>query len=196
MNRASIIYRLYNDTESYIFLSEREACKFLGKRWGHVSSCYRNGCKACGYKIEKLGPATHLQSRTRLYSIWAAMKRRCCDPKHCGYKRYGGRGITICDDWLGEYGFVNFARWAKNNGYSDELSLDRINNDGNYEPSNCRFVTQVEQGANNSRVHLILVDGEYLSPRQIFDKYGIKRATINYRLRNGLDPLTGERINK
>lgn len=85
----------------------------------------------------------HDMSRTILYRRWIDMKQRCFNPNCCNYKYYGARGITICDEWLD---FKNFAEWSLKNGYSKELSIDRINNDGNYEPNNCRWTTKSVQG--------------------------------------------------
>ena len=77
------------------------------------------------------------------------MKKRCNYPKYRYYHRYGGRGIKVCDEWVNN--FMAFFEWANSNGYSDNLSLDRIDNDKNYTPDNCRFVTQKEQVRNSSK---------------------------------------------
>lgn len=87
----------------------------------------------------------HGMSRTRIYKIWKDMRRRCSNPKRECYKRYGGRGIRVCDEW---HDFINFYEWSMANGYCDNLTIDRINNDGNYEPSNCRWTNQSIQAIN------------------------------------------------
>lgn len=86
---------------------------------------------------------THGDSRTsRLYRIYNNMKTRCTNPNATHFKRYGGRGISVCRDW--ESSYESFRDWAMTNGYEPHLTIDRINNDGNYEPTNCRWITQGE----------------------------------------------------
>ena len=105
--------------------------------------------QSCGCESRKNLLKSHIYnglSNTKLYNIWQGMKSRCYRKKASNYKLYGNRGIKICDEWLNN--FMNFYGWALNNGYSDDLTIDRIDVNGNYEPSNCRWTTVKEQSRN------------------------------------------------
>lgn len=100
---------------------------------------------------------THGKSNTRLYGIYRGMWRRCYNKNHEHYNQYGGRGITICDEWL--HDFMNFYKWAINNGYDDNLTIDRIDNNKGYSPNNCRWVNQKIQVRNRKNTVKINYNG-------------------------------------
>lgn len=116
--------------------------------------------KACGcHKKDGWNNGrTHGLSKTRQYRIWRNMKNRCENPNDKYYVNYGGRNISICSEW--RESFKSFYDWAMENGYSDELTLDRIDNNGNYEPSNCRWVSRTQQMNNTRKNHFIELNGE------------------------------------
>lgn len=110
---------------------------------GHVISC---GCKRYKSLVER--NTTHNGAKTRLYRIWRGLFKRCNNNNATDYKNYGGRGIKIATEW---YNFEVFRDWAVNNGYSDELTIERINVNGNYESSNCCWITKRNQALNRRK---------------------------------------------
>lgn len=120
---------------------------------GAIRSC---GCLKKEQDYVNLSQTTHNMSGTRIYSIWQEMKGRCYNVNNTRYYRYGGRGITVCDEW--KYNFEPFYQWAMKNGYSDDLTIDRIDNDSNYCPENCRWATIKEQ-CNNRSTNIVIQIG-------------------------------------
>ena len=122
-------------------------CGFCGTNFkANTNDINRGDTKSCGCK--KFLSQPHNLSNTKLYVVWGHIKSRTLNPKHKSYNDYGGRGITICDEWKND--FMSFYNWAILNGYEENkgLSIDRIDNDGNYEPSNCRWTTRTIQSRN------------------------------------------------
>lgn len=121
--------------------------------------------------------------RKRIYDIWKGMNNRCNNPNNEKYSRYGERGILICDEWKN---FDTFYNWAINNGYQDNLSIDRINNNGNYEPNNCRWADNIIQQNNKSTNCLLTYKDETHTLQEWSRITGIDRRTISNRInRNG-----------
>ena len=110
-------------------------------RKGHTQSC---GCLQA--EAASKANKTHGLKDARIYRIWNCMKNRCYRKSYHAYKHYGGRGIKVCDEWLND--FQSFHDWAMANGYDDNLSIDRIDNNKGYQPDNCRWVTMAEQNKN------------------------------------------------
>ena len=113
---------------------------------------FRKRCSDVKYfntqKCPKCNRGKHKQSKTRIYHIWGNMKKRCNNKEYCRFKEWGGRGIKLCKEWED---FANFYKWANENGYSDELTIDRKDNDKDYEPNNCRWV-KLNIQARNTRL--------------------------------------------
>lgn len=123
------------------------------------------------------------KSTTRLYAIWRMMVQRCTSITSSRWRYYGGRGIQVCDEWRS---FTAFESWASATGYSDKLTIDRINNDGNYEPTNCRWSTRKEQNRNTRANRRISVGGRTLTLVEWSEQSGAaSRKTIHNRLKAG-----------
>ncbi len=129
---------------------------------------------------------------TRLYGIWNGIKQRCNNPNRPKYKSYGGRGIKVCNEW--NTSFKSFYDWAMANGYRDDLTIDRIDVNGNYEPSNCRWTSLKEQSYNKTTSKFISYNGEVKTLAEWAQEYGIKYGTLFYRIKNGWD--IGEALNE
>ena len=132
---------------------------------GHTRSC---GCLARrpgnNAPIER-----HGKSKTPLYSVWNAMLDRCMNRKMKFYDRYGGRGISVCDEWMS---YTTFEKWAFENGYERGLEIDRIDNDGDYTPDNCRWVTHAINLQNTHRRRTLIVNGQEISLAQLAKDMG------------------------
>lgn len=147
---------------------------------GHTRSC---GCLKA--EIVKAGAhTTHGKSHTRLYKIWKGMQRRCKDPNRNRASSYAKKGITVCKDWED---FTVFEEWAYSHGYRDDLSIDRIDNDGNYCPENCRWVSQRAQANNRSSNRYLEFRGEKKTLLEWAEETGIPRSVITARLSIGWD---------
>lgn len=140
----------------------------------HVTSC---GCLFMQQHYK------HGGSYTRIYNIWEGMKSRCYNKNHKSYQRYGGRGIFVCDDWKND--FTAFRDWALLNGYSDDLSIDRIDNNNGYFPENCRWVDAKTQSRNRSSNALIEYKGRMISIAEAAEFEKVNPSKIYTRYNRG-----------
>lgn len=151
---------------------------------------YKVKCVNCGKESEKYRNCLFKDAKCRcdcnktvgpddgrLYIIWCSMRARCAEG---GHKKYYGRGIKVCDEW--QESFVAFKTWARANGYTDELTIDRIDNDGNYEPSNCRWATREEQANNRKSNHLLTLGNKTMTIAEWSRETGLPERTIWARL--------------
>lgn len=129
---------------------------------------------------------THGLSHTRLYRIWHSMYCRCYYKSTNGYKNYGGKGIKVCEEWKHSQGFMKFYNWAIQNGYEENLTLDRINVNGNYEPNNCRWITVKEQCNNKTNNRIFEYNGVKYNLTQLCNKYNINIVTFSDRIKSGM----------
>ena len=152
------------------------------------------GCKQHTENIANTANYRHGGSYTKLYHVWSNMKDRCLNPNNKDYKDYGSRGITICPEWTDKQnGYISFRDWALNNGYVDNLQINRINNNGNYEPSNCNFITAKENLRNRRTVKLTLEKANEIRDlyetgnftyKQLAEKYNISQMSVSYIINN------------
>lgn len=142
-------------------------------------------CTKCKKNMENSKCYKHGMSYTRVYRCYKLMKNRCYNTHNKRYYLYGARGITVCDEWLGDDGSTNFIKWALSNGYNDNLTLDRIDNDKGYSPNNCRWATRKEQSNNLRCNKKYEYNGEIYTISQLCDSLNINRKLVYSRLRLG-----------
>lgn len=187
-------------------LTATKIVKVLGKRKSNQYSTMIE-CKCeCGNttllfpylfenkKVISCGCLRHISHRTihnlskeNLYHIWEGIRLRCNSPKREKYKIYGARGIKICDEWENDY--LSFREWALNNGYAPNLSIDRIDNNGNYEPSNCRWVDRKTQQRNRRNCIYITYNNKTQCLVEWCEELNLNYKTINNRILNGWDKI-------
>lgn len=150
------------------------------------SDCLRIGkIQSCGcLRNELVGDRgrTHGMTETRLYRTWCGMKNRCYNPSYKGYKNYGGRGITICSEWL--HDFQAFYDWAMANSYKENLTIERKDVNGNYCPENCCWITKKMQSRNRTDNRKITCKSQTMILTDWANLLGVNRSTLAYKLKN------------
>lgn len=143
-------------------------------------------CRSCAMKklseertMHGESPKKGKHNASKLYSVWLNMRSRCLNPNNKNYKHYGARGISVCKEWEN---FMSFKTWAISNGFSENLTIDRIDNDGDYCPQNCRWITQKEQMRNTRSNHLLTYNGQTKTIAEWSEITGIKYHTLKRRI--------------
>lgn len=157
-------------------------CECGKERIVRAQELKRGKSKSCGCHKNDYN-RTHGGKGTRLYECWRHMRYRCSNPNNQAYKDYGGRGIQVCREWQD---FAEFKKWALANGYTEELTIDRIDVNGDYRPDNCRWVNSKTQMNNRRTTPKYAVGKERLTLSEWSQRTGIPRSTIWNRLRRGL----------
>jgi hypothetical protein len=124
---------------------------------------------------------------TKIHNSWRGMRERCNNPNHKHYKHYGGRGIKVCEEWNNS--FHSFLFWSNNNGYAEGLSIDRKDNDGNYEPDNCRWANAKTQNRNSRHNILVVINGVTKALSQWAEEHNLTYGTLKWRYYQGLRGL-------
>ena len=160
---------------------------------GNLTQGKSQGCGCAARQQSRERSKTHGKRHTRIYTVWCLMRRRCYDKTTPSYNSYGGRGITVCDEWLGKDGFQNFWNWAYANGYDADApkfqcTIDRIDVNGNYCPENCRWVDMRTQARNKQDTHWVEFGGETISLAEFCEKYNVSHGLACERLQRGWSP--------
>ena len=145
----------------------------------HLTSGHTTSCGCYNEEVIKGRNTTHGMSNTRLYNIWRVMLKRCNYENATNYEHYGAKGIRVCKEW---YDFETFRKWAMSHNYSDKLTIDRVDNNGDYSPENCRWVDMKTQLRNTTRNKLITFRGETHCMKDWSDILGINYRTLQQRI--------------
>ena len=160
--------------------------------WRCVCDCGQERIVPSAYiSKNSIGPCLSCKplprSAERLHRIWSGMKSRCFNPRASRYESYGGRGISVCKEWADDY--LAFKKWALSAGYSDELSIDRIDVNGNYTPDNCRWATKEEQSRNRTANIYVVFDGKKMCLADACKYFDVSYDATIKQVRNGCDPM-------
>lgn len=181
--RLTVIERADNSGHHTRWLCKCDCGQYTKSHTTSLTSGRTKSCGCLGREKANISITTHGGRHTRLYSVWCGMKKRCYTKSYEHYSRYGGRGIKVCDDWRKD--FSAFKEWASLSGYQDGLEIERIDNDANYSPDNCRWSTRTEQVRNRSNSVHITHNGQTLPLIEWCKVYGVKYKLAHARHRRG-----------
>lgn len=187
--RLKVVKYLYTKQKKAIWLCQCDCGNSINVNAGALTSGNTKSCGCLKHDIAKKHYSQlnkkHGMKNTKIYKKWLAIKKRCSKQYTKDYKNYGGRGIKVCDEWKND--FMNFYNWAIENGYREDLTLDRIDVNGNYEPNNCRWITNLEQ-QNNKRNNRYI---EYNKEKHTISEWsrltGINKNTLLQRINRKID---------
>lgn len=174
--RLTVLYRLHNIKGKTKWFC---VCDCGNLKEVTLSDLKKGNTQSCGCLYKDIH-TKHKKCDTRLYCIFGAVKSRCYNKNNKRYKDYGGRGIAVCDEWKDD--FMSFYNWAILNGYNDTLTIDRIDVNGNYEPSNCRWVTPKQQARNRRSNRNYTINGETHCLKEWCEIVGLNYRTVQYRI--------------
>jgi hypothetical protein len=192
INRWTVIKEVESESGSSNFEDKRFLCRCdcgTERVLRYKSLAYKTS-KSCGCYMREFNSKNRRKFpqdtvKSRIYTIWNGIKCRCYTKSSMSYKRYGAKGITMCNEWRTD--FMIFYKWSIKNGYADNLTIDRIDSNGNYEPSNCRWVDRKTQCNNQRNNHYVIYKGERLTLSQVAEKYNINQHRLACRLLAGWD---------
>ena len=183
--KLTALYRLHNNNNNVKrkrthWLCICECGNLTDVEVGNLQCGNTNSCGCYNKQRAKESNQTHSKSHTKLYTIYNNMKQRCYNNDNPRYNDYGGRGIAVCDEWLND--FMSFYKWAMNNDYKEGLTIDRIDNAGNYEPDNCRWVSMTTQNRNKRNNVNYTINGETHCLKEWCEILGLKYGTVKKRI--------------
>lgn len=156
-------------------------CENKTRKFINISDLKNGRVKSCGCMLEH-----HNMSQTKIYQQWSGMRRRCQSETHSSYKNYGARGISVCNEW--DESFESFYNWAIQNGFKDGMTIERIDNDGNYSPENCKLIPKSEQSKNRRNCIFLTYDNKTIGLKEWSKISGIKYGTLLKRYHKNADP--------
>lgn len=170
-------------------LKPRNRSEGMYARMARTTPEERKRLASAAHKAIRENGITHGQARTRMYRIYKGIKARCYNPNRKCYFRYGGRGIAMCDEWRTSYS--TFKKWSQQNGYDEHLTIDRIDSNGNYEPSNCRWITASQNSKfrnfETAKKYEYMGEAKRVTEWANDERCQVGRDTLKSRLRHGWD---------